>query len=205
MLDKSIANAGEVESSRSQAGEGLSFDSALPRIVSARSILFRIGHRTVKNQHVPEADNYMSPWWISEADFKKILHLGQSDTSWAARVSLAIAEEWGGDCALQIRVETREPLYAWSGTGRVIGRGRKAVAVSASSPMAYWFPDASIKQLFIPGLKGMKFGQTGALWATAFGDRSASPWLAAGSANRHLDTGKPFGAPLPAGRRRGSV
>jgi len=202
-----IFNASETtEQSRVAASAGLSFDSAHPVLLQRATVLCRVGHQCVKEVRVPEVDNYTSPWWTREVDFLKMLSLGQSDPSWAARVAMAIAEEWGGDCRLQMRVVLAEPLYAWSGKGRVISGGRNARAVSASDPKAHWFPDASVTQLFIPGLRFMPRGRAVALWATAFAQRQSMPLLIAG---RQLDlsTGKPFSgkSSLPPGRRLGSV
>ena len=202
-----VINASEAtEQSRAAAGAGLSFDSAQPVLLPRATVLCRVGHQCVKGVRVPDVDNYMSPWWTHEAVFSKVLSLGQADPSWAVRVAMAIAEEWGGDCRLQMRVVLAEPLYAWSGKGRVISGGRNARAVAASNPRAYWFPDASVTQLFIPGLNFMPRGRPGALWATAFTQRQSTPLLIAG---RQLDlsTGKPFAgkSSLPPGRRHGSV
>lgn len=206
-VDPSVANASELtEIARAEAGAGLAFDAPGPLLLARGSVLCRIGHAVVRRVPVPEADNYMSPWWISEADFFRILALGQRDPAWAARVALAIAEQWGGDCSRLVRVVLAEPLYAWRGQGRRISGGRTARAVPAHDPRAYWYPDASIRQLYIPGLRGMARGRSGALWATALAQRQCLPLLLAGQQDR-LSDGRPFEerAALPAGRRVGSV
>lgn len=169
-------------------------------------MLCRIGHRSIKGHAVPDADNFMSPWWISSSDFLKLLALGQRDPSWAARVSLAIATQWGGDCQLQIRVSLHEPLYAWAGRGRAISSGRSAQAVPASDSHAFWFPDASITQLYIPGLRTMPGGRAGALWYVVFQNRQSLPLLIAGT-QLNLKSGRMFEGDdaLRPGRRPGSV
>jgi hypothetical protein len=133
-IDPGIANASLVASTRVEAGSGLSFNSPDPVLLPKGTALCRIGHRSVRRQAVPEADNFMSPWWILRSDFSKILALGQRDPSWAARVSLAIAEQWGGDCRLQVQASLGEPLYAWAGPGRAISGNRCARAVPANDP-----------------------------------------------------------------------
>lgn len=206
-LDPSVANASQVTTaSRVEAGSGLSFNSPDPVLLPRGTVLCRVGHRSVKGHAVPDADNFMSPWWISNSDFLKLLALGQRDPSWAARVSLAIAEQWGGDCQLQVRVSLGEPLYAWAGKGRAISGSRSGRAVPASDPRAYWFPDASITQLYIPGLKYMPRSRAGALWFTAFQQRQSFPLLIAGT-QLNLQTGQPFAEEkaLPPGRRPGSI
>lgn len=206
-VDPSVANACELTViARADAGAGLAFDAPGAVLLPRGSVLCRVGHAVVRRVPVPEADNYMSPWWISEADFLKILALGQRDAAWAARVALAIAEQWGGDCSRLVRVVLAEPLYAWRGQGRRISGGRTARAVPAHDPRAYWYPDASIRQLYIPGLRRMAAGRSCALWAAAFVQRQCLPLLLAGQQDR-LGSGLPFAdrTALPAGRRAGSV
>lgn len=206
-IDSSVANAEQVTpASRAEAGSGLSFNFPDTVLIPRGTVLCRIGHRVVEGIVVPDVDNFMSPWWISSSDFSKILALGQRDPSWAARVSLAIAEKWHADCQLQIRVSLAEPLYAWAGQGRAISASRSPRAVPVSDPRAYWFPDASITQLYIPGLKHMSRGRAGALWFTAFQQRQSFPLLVAG-AQLNLQTGQCFVGKdaLQPGRRTGSI
>lgn len=206
-LDTSIANATEIShTSRTHAGRGISFSSSDPVLLRKGNVLCRIGHKEVKGHAVPEAENFMSPWWITDLDFLKVLTLCQRDASWAARVCLAVAEQWGGDCRIQIRVVLNEPLYAWSGKGRAISGGRSPTAVAVSDPRAYWLPEASVTQLYIPGLRYMPRGRCGALWFTAFQNRQSLPLLVAGT-QISPQSGKPFAGQeaLPHGRRFGSI
>lgn len=207
LLDKNIANALQVDSSRAEAGSGLSLSSLdPPELLAKGTALCRVGHGFVRRHQIPDTDNFLSPWWILAPDFQHILGLGQRDPSWAARVALAIAEQWGGDCRFEVRATLAEPLYAWKGQGRVISKNRVARAVMPSDPTAYWFPDASIWQLFIPGLKYCPRGRANALWFTALQQREIVPLLMAGN-QLNLQLGRPFASKmaLPPCRRPGSV
>lgn len=207
-LDGSVANASQVtHASRAEAGAGISFSSPDPVLLPRGMELRRIGHRSVRGESVLEIENFMSPWWVSRTDFAKIFAMGQQDAGWAGRVCMAIAEQWGGDCSQEVCVTLREPLYAWMGQGRAISGGRSAVAVPVNDPRAYWFPEASIKQLFIPGLRYMPLGRAGALCFSAFERRATLPLLIAGNGQQNLGTQLPFASrqALPAGRRPTSI
>ena len=206
-LDPRVTNSGQVSGGRSDAIAGLYINSAVPVLLPTGTVLCRIGHRTVNGHEVPEADNYRSPWWVSQADFGRILAVGQRDPGWAGRVALAISDKWGGDCRLQVAVLLGEPLYAWAGSGRPISGGKDPIAVHASDPRAYWFPDPAITQYHIPGLSRIPSGRSGALWFSAFQRRHVLPLLFAGRQS-DLQSGNAFGersAFAPGHYGRGSV
>jgi hypothetical protein len=209
-LDSSIPNASVLMTSRSEATKGIRQPE--PVLLPCGTRVCRIGHRSLTKQElrsvkpvkvyrtvrtqVPEHKNFESPWWILEPDFNRIARQHQADPAWAARVLLAIAESWGGDCALQISATLTKPLYAWRGSGHAVtlGTGRLdlAHAVPVDSPDAYWIPDPDIMQLYIPGLKSPSARGSINFAATVLNDRAVCPLLPAGIGQIGLQTGRPF-------------
>lgn len=165
-------------------------------VIEPGTKLYRIGHYKIHGLLVSEAANYYSPWWMLGSSFQKILDLGQQNPAWAARVSLGIAERWGGDCSRKISVFTSRRLGAWSGIGRAITfgcqlTGAEAKACGDDSASAYWFPDPAIMQYYIPGLNGIPMGESQGLWATALDHRLDFPLLVAGFTQTNT-MGQPF-------------
>lgn len=188
------ANAGAVdEASRHAAGRGLQVQALRTLPVGTR--LYRVGD-------LAKGPNYGSPWWMEKSALDRIMAKGQRDPAWSARVLLAISDAWGSDCGLQLSAQTEAPLQAWAGEGRILTWDGKAT--SAGDPLGYWFPEAGIVQLYIPGLADAQAGCP--LWQRVLGQRAAVPFLVAGN-QVSLNSRRPFQAmsALKPGERPGSV
>lgn len=179
-LDNGVMNVARVEEEKRFAAVGLQVGE-VPALIPRGTKLRRIGHSAIKRLPVPEADNYQSPWWVLESDFRKILCTGMRDPAWAARIALAIASGWGGNCRLQVEATLDTPLYAWAGAGRAFPAGAAKESVDAADPRAYWFPDPTITQMFIPGMRYLPRSAARAIWATSFREQRTFPLLIAGS------------------------
>lgn len=179
-LDSGVLNHHWInQQSKLEAEKGLELKPETPILLSANTKLVRVGHMTQHGKPVPASRNFCSPWWMHVQSFKNILALSMKDSRWAARVSNAVAEVWGVDCALQINAALKRPLYAWCGPGRPLDKSGKAVAHDDAA--AFWFPDPKITQLYIPGLDDWQRHQAGPLWHTVFEQRGIGPMLSAGT------------------------
>lgn len=182
------------EATRAEADKGLRAHDT-PVLLPVGTRLYRVGD-------LRSGANYGSPWWMERRALDAIFGKFQRDPAWAARVLLAIAEEFGSDCGLQLSVVTEAPLLAWAGEGRPLTLAGQAV--TAQDPTAHWFPEAGIRQLYLPGLRSADDGCP--LWQRVFGQRADVPFLVAGN-QASLNTGKAFrpSNELPPGRRPGAV
>ncbi len=192
-LPQGVANAADfTDAAAREAQRGLVIGGRT--LLKAGTELYRVGHSE-------GAPNYGSAWWMQRAELDRILHKGQRDTGWAARVMLAIAKAWGSDCRRQLYVKTVCDLYAWHGPGRPItARGDPT---TVHDPAAHWFPEDGLAQLYIPGLTRSTGGEP--LWRRVFSQCDSVPFLFAGT-QTNLATGQAFsGIPLPSGRRPGSI
>lgn len=201
-LERRVANAAAFTlktKARAEQGARLMAIQLLP----AGTTLYRIGSTLNKGKRVPPSAQFSSPWWMRRAEFDRILGKGQQDTSWSARVLLAIASAWGSECDLQVSATTTVDLYAWIGKGKAIDV--HGTAVPDDDPAAHWVPEPDLLQLYVPGL-GEPTSDHHRLFHQVLGQRSLEPWLPIG-AQTHLPSGKPFvpakDGPkvLPPGRR----